>query len=109
MTNDSHNTSSPELRPLESITPPEIYKELQKGVLGEYPVTDIKVTVVDGKYHEVDSSDIAFRTAASMAFKDGMRIGLKNTAVHKGTGITFICIAQNIFDSCRTFTRKLPL
>jgi elongation factor G len=46
---------------------------LQKGVLGEYPVTDVKVTIVDGKYHEVDSSDMAFRTAASMAFKDGMR------------------------------------
>jgi len=46
---------------------------LEQGVLGEYPVTDIKVTVVDGKYHEVDSSDMAFRTAASIAFKDGMR------------------------------------
>jgi elongation factor G len=46
---------------------------LQEGVLGKYPVTDIKVTVVDGKYHEVDSSDMAFRTAASMAFKDGQR------------------------------------
>jgi elongation factor G len=46
---------------------------LQEGVLGKYPVTDIKVTLVDGKHHEVDSSDIAFRTAASMAFKDGMR------------------------------------
>jgi elongation factor G len=45
---------------------------MQEGVLGEYPVTDVKVTVVDGKYHEVDSSDMAFRTAAAMAFRDGM-------------------------------------
>jgi elongation factor G len=46
---------------------------LEKGVLGEHPVVDIKVTVVDGKYHEVDSSDMAFRTAAAMAFRDGMK------------------------------------
>jgi elongation factor G len=46
---------------------------MQEGVLGEYPVTDVKVILVDGKYHEVDSSDMAFRTAAAMAFRDGMR------------------------------------
>ena len=48
---------------------------MEKGVLGEYPVVDIKVAVVDGKHHEVDSSEMAFRTAASMAFRDGMRKG----------------------------------
>jgi elongation factor G len=50
-----------------------IQDALQEGVLGKYPVTDVKVTIVDGKYHEVDSSDMAFRTAAAMAFRDGMR------------------------------------
>jgi elongation factor G len=44
---------------------------LQRGVLAENPLIDIKVTLVDGNYHEVDSSDIAFRAAASMALKDG--------------------------------------
>ena len=45
---------------------------MEKGVLAEYPVVDVKVTVVDGSYHEVDSSDMAFRTAATMAFRQGM-------------------------------------
>jgi elongation factor G len=48
---------------------------MEKGVLGEFPVVDVKVTVIDGKYHEVDSSDMAFRIAAAMAFRDGMRKG----------------------------------
>jgi len=46
---------------------------LEKGVLAEHPVVDVKVTVVDGKYHEVDSSDMAFRTAAAIAFREGMK------------------------------------
>ncbi len=50
-----------------------IQDALQEGVLGKYPVTDIKVTLIDGKYHEVDSSDMAFRTAAAIAFREGMR------------------------------------
>ncbi len=44
---------------------------LQRGVLAENPIIDLKVTVVDGSYHEVDSSDIAFRAAASMATREG--------------------------------------
>jgi elongation factor G len=44
---------------------------LHRGVLAENPLIDIKVTVVDGNYHEVDSSDIAFRAAASMALQEG--------------------------------------
>lgn len=43
------------------------------GVVGGYPATDIKVALFDGSYHEVDSSEIAFRMAGSMAFKEGMR------------------------------------
>lgn len=45
---------------------------LKKGVLASYPVTDIKITLYDGSFHEVDSSDMAFQIAASMAFKKGM-------------------------------------
>ncbi len=46
---------------------------MEKGVLAEHPVVDVKVTVVDGKYHEVDSSDMAFRTAAAIAFREGVK------------------------------------
>lgn len=48
---------------------------MEKGPLGEYPVVDVKVSLVDGKYHEVDSSEMAFRTAAALAFREGMSKG----------------------------------
>ncbi len=48
---------------------------MQTGILAGYPVVDFKVTLVDGSYHEVDSSEMAFKIAASMAFKDGCRKG----------------------------------
>jgi len=46
---------------------------MQSGVLAGYNVVDVKVTLYDGSYHEVDSSEMAFKIAASMAFKEGMR------------------------------------
>ena len=46
---------------------------MQTGILAGYPVVDVKVTLYDGSYHEVDSSEMAFKIAASMAFKEGMR------------------------------------
>ena len=51
---------------------------MMSGVVAGYPVVDVKVTLFDGSYHEVDSSENAFKMAAIMAFKDGMR---KATAV----------------------------
>jgi elongation factor G len=45
----------------------------KSGILAGYPVVDVKVTLFDGSYHEVDSSENAFKMAGSMAFKDGMR------------------------------------
>ncbi len=47
---------------------------LQAGVLAGYPVVDVKVTLYDGSYHEVDSSEMAFKIAGSMAFKEACRI-----------------------------------
>jgi elongation factor G len=46
---------------------------MQAGVLAGYPVVDVRVTLIDGSFHEVDSSEMAFKIAGSMAFKDGCR------------------------------------
>ena len=45
---------------------------MQAGVLAGYPVVDVKVTLYDGSYHEVDSSEMAFKVAGALAFKDGV-------------------------------------
>ena len=63
--------------------PKEYIPAVKKGVLGAadsgvlagYPVTDVKVTLTDGSFHEVDSSEMAFKTAGSMAFREGIRKG----------------------------------
>ena len=61
--------------PKEYIGPAEagIKGAMQSGVLAGYNVVDVKVTLYDGSYHEVDSSEMAFKIAGSMAFKDAMR------------------------------------
>ena len=46
-------------------------KPLDTGVLAGFPVVDVKVTLIDGSYHEVDSSEMAFKIAGSMGFKEG--------------------------------------
>jgi elongation factor G len=50
-----------------------IIEAMEEGVLAGYPVVDVKVAVVDGSYHEVDSSEMAFKIAASMGFKSGVK------------------------------------
>jgi len=61
--------------PREYIAPIDagIQEAMGSGVLGGYPVVDLRVTLVDGSYHEVDSSEMAFKIAGSMGFKDGCR------------------------------------
>ncbi len=50
-----------------------VHEAVDKGVLAGYPVVDVKVTLYDGSYHEVDSSEIAFKIAAAMAFAEAAR------------------------------------
>jgi elongation factor G len=47
----------------------------ESGILGGYPVTDVKVTLIDGSFHEVDSNEMAFKMAAILGFKEGMQRG----------------------------------
>jgi elongation factor G len=49
-----------------------LQESLSTGILGGYPVVDVRATLCDGSYHEVDSSELAFKIAASMAFRSGM-------------------------------------
>ena len=50
-----------------------IQEQLRNGILAGYPVVDVKVTLFDGSYHDVDSSEMAFKIAGSMCFKEGCR------------------------------------
>jgi len=50
-----------------------IQEAMESGVLAGYPIIDVKVTLSDGSYHEVDSSELAFKIAGSIAFKEGVR------------------------------------
>ena len=61
--------------PKEYIAPIDagIQEAMQAGVLGGYNVVDVRIILIDGSYHEVDSSEMAFKIAGSMAFKDGCR------------------------------------
>jgi elongation factor G len=61
--------------PKEYIGPAEagMKETCQSGVIAGFPMIDVKVTMVDGSYHDVDSSEMAFKIAGSMAFKDGVK------------------------------------
>jgi len=48
-----------------------VQEQMENGIVAGYPVVDVKVTLHDGSYHDVDSSEIAFKIAGSMGFKEG--------------------------------------
>jgi elongation factor G len=61
--------------PKEYIAPIDkgVQEQMQNGIIAGYPVVDVKVTVFDGSYHDVDSSEMAFKIAGSMCFKEGAK------------------------------------
>ena len=61
--------------PREFINPVEkgVKEQMENGVIGGFPVVDVKVTLFDGSFHDVDSSEVAFKVAASQAFKEGAK------------------------------------
>ncbi len=61
--------------PKEFIAPVKdgIYEASESGILGGYPVVDLKVVLIDGSYHDVDSSELSFKIAGELAFKEGLR------------------------------------
>jgi elongation factor G len=63
--------------PKEFINPAEagIREALGSGTIAGFPIVDIKVTLYDGSYHDVDSSEMAFKIAGSMGLKEGMQMG----------------------------------
>ena len=52
-----------------------IQEAMETGILAGFPVVDLKVTLVDGSYHDVDSSEMAFKIAGSMAIKEAQKLG----------------------------------
>jgi elongation factor G len=52
-----------------------IREQMENGILAGYPVVDVKVALIDGSFHEVDSSEIAFKIAGSLGFKEGAKLG----------------------------------
>lgn len=64
--------------PREFISPTEkgVREAAEAGVIAGYPVTDVMIRLYDGSYHEVDSSEMAFKVAGSMAFKEGVQKGM---------------------------------
>ena len=61
--------------PREFINPVEkgVIEQMENGVIGGFPVVDVKVTLYDGSFHDVDSSEVAFKVAGSQAFKEGAK------------------------------------
>jgi elongation factor G len=89
----------------------------KKGVLAGYPAVDFKVILYDGSYHDVDSSDIAFKIAASKAFKLAMKdarptilepiMSLRST-LRKPTWATSWATSTAVAAGCREWSRKAP-
>jgi len=70
-----------------------IRDSMKEGVLAGYPMVNLKATLLDGSYHPVDSSEMAFKTAASMAFKEGLPKA--NPVILEPVGTAKICVPND--------------
>jgi elongation factor G len=115
--------------PKEYIAPIEkgIKDQMQNGVIAGYPVIDVKVTLFDGSYHDVDSSEVAFKVASSQCFKEGskkadpvllepiMKVEVITPENYMGDVVSDLNrrrgIIQNIIDSVsgKTIKSEIPL
>merc|ERR1711990_406605 len=104
-----------------------IKDQMQNGVIAGYPVIDVQVTLFDGSYHDVDSSEIAFKVASSQCFKEGikkanpvllepiMKVEVTTPEVYMGDVVSDLNrrrgIIQNIIDSVsgKTIKSEIPL
>ncbi|PKM62495.1 MAG: elongation factor G, partial [Firmicutes bacterium HGW-Firmicutes-21] len=69
-------------------------ESMAKGILAGYPVIKIKANLFDGSYHDVDSSEMSFKLAASLAFKEGMRQG--NAVILEPIGVLRVLIPDSM-------------
>lgn len=104
-----------------------IQEQLRNGVLAGYPVVDVRVTVFDGSYHDVDSSELAFKIASSIAFRDGfmkaqpvllepiMKVEIETPEDYMGDVIGDLNRRRGIIDGmqdnskCKTICAQVPL
>ena len=102
--------------PEEFINPTEkgVRESLDKGVLAGFPLVDIKVTLYDGSYHEVDSSEIAFKIAGAMALQEASKRAklvllepIMKLEIITPFILYFLQITSNSLNSCWFISRSL--
>jgi elongation factor G len=85
-----------------------IQEQMNNGILAGYPVLDVKVTLYDGSYHEVDSNEMAFKIAGSMAFRDGA-LKAKPVLLEPTMTVEVICPEANMGDVVGDLNRRRGL
>ena len=83
-----------------------IREAMENGVLGGYPMVDFRAALLDGSYHEVDSSEMAFKVAASMAYKSGLAKA-KPTILEPIMAVECACPEENLGDVISDFSARM--
>ncbi|HEY9595568.1 MAG TPA: elongation factor G, partial [Spirochaetia bacterium] len=83
-----------------------IREAMENGVLGGYPMVDFRAALLDGSYHDVDSSEMAFKVAASMAYKSGLAKA-KPTILEPIMAVECACPEENLGDVISDFSARM--